>query len=101
MTSALSISDDEYVEQLTNLGSCVCITTSISLSVSTDEDKVLKWTCLSGFGFEGAETTSSDSVLLDESDGGVCGIIIPRGLHFGLLLCGEHVAGTKQTVVLS
>ena len=42
---------------------------------------------------------SSESVLLDCSDGGVCGIIIPGSLCLGRLRRGEHVEGTKKTVL--
>ena len=42
---------------------------------------------------------SSESVLLDCSDGGVCGIIIPGSLRLGRLRRGEHVEGTKKTVL--
>ena len=42
---------------------------------------------------------SSESVLLDGSDGGVCGIIIPGSLRLGRLRRGEHVKVTKKTVM--
>ena len=40
-------------------------------------------------------------MLLDESEAEDSGTTIPGSLHFSLLLRGEHVTGTKNTVVLS
>ena len=99
--SALSVSEEEYVEHEINLGSCDRTESLISLSDSADDDDVLNRTCLPGLGFSCAGGEASHSLPLEEPEGGVSGMITAGNLRFGLRLRGDEVEGTKNILVLS